>query len=815
MKKQILLLLLIASTAGWAQIQGRVTDSKNKPLSFVSVYLDGTVTGTTTNDSGTYILPIKSEGKYTVIFQFLGYKTQKKQVNVTSFPFELNVKLANEEVVLDEVVVSSEENPANQIIRNTIANKTKNTQKQEKFTADYYSKGLIRIKNAPKSILGAEIGDFGGGLDSTRTGIIYLSETVSKISSKKNPNRFKEKIIASKISGRDNGISFNRAKEVDFNFYENNVTIGNSELISPISNSAFGYYRYKLKGTFYTEDGKLINKVQLLPRRETDRVFSGFIYIIEDDWALYGVDVVTTGERINIVAVDTLNLKQNYNFSKSNNAWVLATQTIDFKAGMFGINLNGRFSAAFSNHNFSPVFNENTFGNMVLSFEKNATKKDSVYWNKLRPVPLTLEENEDYIKRDSIKEIRKSKKYLDSVDVAKNKFSVGDILGGYTYKNSYKKWQVDVSSPLRSIRFNTVQGWNSSVNVDFTKFDRPFVRKWNVGANFNYGLSDKKLRPTVNGYYIFNYFSRPILSFSGGITTQQFNNREPITPLFNTISSLFWERNYLKIYEKTFARASYSNEVFNGFRLYTSLEFADRKPLFNTTDYSVINRENVNYSANNPQLFNPHQIWTAEVGARIVFGQKYLMYPNQKFNLYSNKYPRLSLAYRKTFGSGNSQNHSDMFLARLRQNFSVGNMGNFEYNIRSGIFLEKKDIPLMDYLQPNGNLLKLAPNRPINRFNLLPYYQFASNDKYSEMHAEHNFQGFLLGKIPLLNKLNFHLVAGAKGLFTADRKPYTEYSVGLDNIGWGKWRFLRVDYVRSNYNGQSNNGFVFGISLLN
>jgi hypothetical protein len=52
-------------------------------------------------------------------------------------------------------------------------------------------------------------------------------------------------------------------------------------------------------------------------------------------------------------------------------------------------------------------------------------------------------------------------------------------------------------------------------------------------------------------------------------------------------------------------------------------------------------------------------------------------------------------------------------------------------------------------------------------------------------------------------------------LFTADRKPYTEYSVGLDNIGWGKWRFLRVDYVRSNHGGVSNDGFLVGFSLFN
>ena len=41
---------------------------------------------------------------------------------------------------------------------------------------------------------------------------------------------------------------------------------------------------------------------------------------------------------------------------------------------------------------------------------------------------------------------------------------------------------------------------------------------------------------------------------------------------------------------------------------------------------------------------------------------------------------------------------------------------------------------------------------------------------------------YLLRKIPLINKLNFHLVTGIKGLFMWHKKPYSEYSIGIDNI---------------------------------
>ena len=40
--------------------------------------------------------------------------------------------------------------------------------------------------------------------------------------------------------------------------------------------------------------------------------------------------------------------------------------------------------------------NKNNFSNEVLSFAKGATEKDGLFWENLRPVPLTSEEKNDY-----------------------------------------------------------------------------------------------------------------------------------------------------------------------------------------------------------------------------------------------------------------------------------------------------------------------------------------------------------------------------------------------------------------------------------
>ena len=823
MKKITLLFFLFVSITFIGQVKGKITDLNNNPLSFVSVYFDKTVTGTTSNDNGEYILELKKKGKHTIVFQFLGYKTLKKEVDVSSFPFELDVKLEEENVELTEVLISTKDNPANVIIRNVIANKDKNTDKFAQYTAKFYSRGLYRIKDAPEKFLGQSLGDFGGGLDSTRSGIIYLSETISEVKYQKKPKNFKENIIASKVSGRDNGISFNRAEDANINFYENSVEFGN-DLISPISTNAFSYYNYKLEGTFYDKNGKLINKINIIPKRKNDPVFNGSLYIVEDDWALYGADVTVTGAQINIPVVDVLKLKQNYNYSDENDAWVLISQSIDFKVDFFGFKFDGRFSSAFSNYNFKPNFTEKTFTNEVLTFEKEATEKDSVYWNKLRPVPLTIEEVQDYVIKDSIKVVRKSKVYLDSINKKQNKFSFLSPVTGYTFRNSYEKWSISYDGLINDLGFNTVQGFNTSVGASYFKTLNDTGKWWNLGAIVNYGFSDERARPIIFFNKKWDNITKPRLAISAGVTTAQFNDREPISGLDNMIRSLLRRQNFMKIYEKEFAKIGYSEEIKNGVYLSSSLEYANRKPLFNTSNYSFARQSMRDpYTSNNPidpqdftnASFTEHKIATLNIGTTFIFNQKYLSYPDRKFNVGNNKYPTLNVNYRKIFGASNSDLNSDLFLANLSQDVDAGNYGKLVYNLKGGMFLKQKNIAFMDNLQTNGNQLVFITGNQLNNFSLLEYYKFYTNDKYAEAHVEHNFKGAILGKIPLLNKFNFHLIGGAKTLFMADRNPYSEYSVGLDNIGFGKWRFLRVDYVKSFHAGIKNDGFLFRLNLLN
>ncbi len=174
----------------FSQITGRVTSASGENLPVVSVYINDTYIGTTTNDDGIYELNLSKTGDYTVVFQYLGYKTQKKSVSISTFPFALNTELIEEDISLNEVVINSKDNPADIIIRKAIEARKGNLEKQNTYTANFYSRGLLKIVNAPEKYSDKKW-VIRWCLDSTRNGIIYLSETIR--------NRFQNQNLKGKL----------------------------------------------------------------------------------------------------------------------------------------------------------------------------------------------------------------------------------------------------------------------------------------------------------------------------------------------------------------------------------------------------------------------------------------------------------------------------------------------------------------------------------------------------------------------------------------------------------------------------------------
>lgn len=826
MKNYTLLAFLFFSISNFAQIKGTITDEKGNPLPFVSVFEENTYSGTTSNEQGKYQLNVKEPGKNKITFQYLGFKTQKRTIPSDSKAITLDVKMPEESFALNEVVIDPKNNPAIAIIKSAIANKKDNSDKTARYTADFYSKGMFKVKDLPKKILGKKVDlgpDMASNLDSTGTGILYLSETISKIIFEK-PDKLKEKIIASKISGNNKGYSYNTASLSTYDFYDNTLDF-DVKMISPIADNAFSYYKYQLEGSFYDDNNQQIYKIKVIPKRDKEPVFEGYLYIVDDSFAIYAIDLNIKGYRMKNEFTEAMTLKQSFSYNSKNKIWTKNAQTLDFNAGIFGVKFSGKFNYVYSNYEFPPSFEKKTFGNEVVAFELNANKKDDAFWNQIRPIPLTIEESSDYNKKDSLQTIRKSKKYTDSVDAKNNKFKFTDILMGYDYKNTFKKYSFDYKGLLNitSLSFNTVQGFNLDSGFSFKKWNEEQGKSTSISTTFNYGFSDERFRAVGEFRHKFNNINYATIGVSGGTKVAQFNSFEPISKLINSISSLFFKDNYMKLYNLEYAQVNYSQNILNGVNLVGKVAYEQRKPLYNTTDYSFFKRDDV-YSSNNPlapndfttPAFDTHHLFKAAISTRINFGNKYISRPDGRYNIKDEKYPTVFLAFEKAFAASEKKYEFERLGASVLYDLSLGNKGTLGMNLRAGKFFNAENISFIDYRHFNGNQTHIGTSeRYLNVFNLMPYYAKSTNDSYFEMHLEHNDTGFIMNKIPLLNLLKSTMNLGFHSLAIPDRKPYTEFTVGLDNLGFGKFKIFRLDYVHSYQGGIQQNGVVFGLKILN
>src|SRR5215467_11606153 len=98
-------LSLVHFEEGAAQgIKGYVRDEAGNPLAFATIFVKRAGTGTTTNENGFYEIALDS-GRNEIVFQFLGYETQVRVVEIDNEIIELNLNLKPQTTVLPTVVV--------------------------------------------------------------------------------------------------------------------------------------------------------------------------------------------------------------------------------------------------------------------------------------------------------------------------------------------------------------------------------------------------------------------------------------------------------------------------------------------------------------------------------------------------------------------------------------------------------------------------------------------------------------------------------------------------------------------------------------
>ncbi len=790
----ILLLLLLRCCPALAQnfvVTGKITDIRGKALAFVPVYIKGTTNGAIANEHGIYNLKLQP-GTYTIVFRFIGYEQQTEEVIIVDQDVKLDIQLEPENYTLETYLPQETEVDSAAIIMQQVINKRKFYLNQVKeYSCQIYLKAVQKLLSAPHAFFKADVAKV-LNLNPERRGIISLFESVSQFNIK-HPGKVKEVMLGLKAAGGENPFGFNRASDLQVNLYENTLSWGGLSIhsyVSPIADNALRFYHYRLLQRF-TNDDKIIDVMEVKPKHDNEHVFHGVIYVVENDWRLYSADLHLY-KRAHIDFVDSLSIREQY-IPVTDSVWMPLSLNFSFTGKILGFKYIGYFLGIANNYNIAPAFGPDFFNGEVFDVGRGINKKDSVFWNSARPVPLLEDEKRYYHLFESAEKKQNENHARDSIKTNTNTFRpIPYVLKGYRYYDPFKKISISVPSPSKMVFYNTVEGWSADVKPQyFREFDRH--KTLTIEPEGRYGNSDKIF--TFNTYinYRYNPLKQAAVYGSFGSDFLDLNNSGTLSLFLNSLSTLFTGNNYLKLYKAEFASVGTQGEVCNGILLNGQIEYANRETVINTSLH-FIGKDSTQLTSNNPldpnsevPLFPHHKALSIRTSATFTFNQQYTINPEGKF-IEPTKYPRLRVNYRKGIPQfGSSVNYDFASVDFFQDQLKMGIYGFASYFVSFGKFFNNNTLYYPDFKQFRGGQ-SFFFDSSLGSFHFLNYYLYSTDKQYFEAHYEHNFAGLILGKIPLIRILNLEEIIGGSFLTQELLPGYKEYYVGL------KRSLIRLDY---------------------
>lgn len=863
----IIFFLLFSYTQLWAGgIRGVISNTKGELLRFTSVIVKKHNTGTMANADGAYLVNLKP-GTYEIDFQFLGYKTLTKRVTIGQDFVELNIKLEEQTVQLEEVQISSkEEDPAYTIMRKAIA-KIKIHQKQViSYQASAYVKNSIVLNKIPL-VLRKDLNK-----QNIKEGVPFLSESVMEISYSQ-PNSKYTKVLGQKSTFE--GISISDGFYL-FDFYE-----PGTNRVSPLSPLAFKYYRFEYEG-FFEDRGLIVNKIKILPKSYGDGVWQGTIYIIDDYWNIHSINVETIE--------NGLNLKLSQYYGPIEKVWRPINQRLDLSGKLFGFDflIKAQVNATYSSIKTNPAFveeiklidetkegksqealsrkilkqsktedllkeqkafslknlqkvmkdyekeerarakqkreNAEVLSNEIIEVDPQARSKDSTFWRSVRNIPLTAEEKKSYNYGDSIKVARVLKKDSLKQDSIRKSWQYFIMNYDFRLKNGKYLHFEPPYMPFVGLNYNSVEGVVADLGLGYKNYAFLSPRtqfRYNFYGNIRYAFQEKKLRGRL-GFDLEKGASK--VSVGVGKYIAQFDPNSYIFEWMNSVTTLFNEQNFMKIYDKKYLNFGYNFEQDPRWQFTANIEIARRTPLENLSKIYVIKDFPKNgFSVNNPpsleQPPGPFKANTALIGlVQVRWAPSNRLAVRNGIKRYI---PGRSPIFTFTYKKGMLDTDFDYLSIGIRQTVNTGQFGKLDYMFEGGQFVNNRRIFLMDMKHINNNYLNALQTGLFARYRLLDTrtpvegetnisyinpYRFSTRGRYVEGHVINEFKKLLLTQIPLARLYGLKEDIFINYLRSPTLKDYVEIGYGIDGI----LKAVRLEAVTSYENGKYQR---FGVKL--
>ena len=768
----ILLILSSSATAQSHKVFGKIINTRLEPLAFVSVEVKEIKTGTTTHEDGMYQVEL-DDGKYDLVFSIIGYQPQVVTVIIGRYDVEKNIILENENSKgLTEVIIKGKDK-ADEIIRNVIRNKDKITAAAGSYSCKIYIKAVQEDSSAKKNknVKVKNLADTANA-DLKRMALAEVALNYDYES----PQRTKEERTGVTKGKKADGLFYLSATEGDFNFYNNLVkvpSVSEVPILSPISYSGLLAYKFKTL-SIKNEGGKKVYVISVKPRQLSNSTVEGEIAIADSSWAI--LQTKFSFPKYHLPEYDFFEVDQDYDLV-NNRAWVIVRQQFTYSSKAGKKKVSGHTTVSYKDYELNKNFDKKHFGVEVSATAQSAYERDSTFWQTIRTEPLTQKEIRFIRYKDSIYTATHTEIYLDSMDRVINKITWKKILlSGQTFNDHEKerRWYIQ---PLSAF-YQPFQFGGSRIYLSFM-YNKTYPSKRNISLwnNLSYGIRNNDVNGSIRFTKLYNPFKR---SYYNITIERQFQYIFQGDAWINLL-----KRN--NIYLNNGLGLGHNFEIVNGLFLFTDLNIALRRSV---SGYKTNDRVDSLFGDiledNQAVYFKPYNALYGQVRLQYTPHQRYIREPKEKIIL-GSKWPTFYIALRKGIpGILGSEVNFNYLETGMEQEIKLGLAGISSYTIRTGSFLSRKDLRLVDYkFQRRGDpILFLNPREAFQSLDST----FPVFHRFYEAHYVHDFNGAIINKIPLLKNLQLREVAGAGFLIAPERSlRYAETFAGIERIF--KWPF--------------------------
>lgn len=799
--KNLFALLLFISTLVFSQtkVSGVILDDAKQPVSYATVAFKNSAEGVIADENGKFYL--ESKKTYPILaVSFVGYKDKEVALS-GEHNYDLKIVLENSNEIAEVKIyggkTSKKNNPAIDILRKIWERKKKNGLRQfNHYQYDKYEKIEFDINSIDSSFMKSKIFKnvefiFQHVDTSAITGKnflpIFINETMSKVYGDNAKNRTKNVLQANKYSGFGNanndGVNaFLKDLYADYDIYNNYLKFFDKDFVSPLSRTGIQVYNYVLADSTFI-DKKWCYNIVYYPRRKNELTFKGDFWVNDSTFAIKSINMEAS-KSANINWVRDIYIEQEFDvlndsvflLKRDHMMTDFALTKKEKSNGMYG-----KRTTMFKNHEFNQPKDDKFYREEVNTFDKEVYTKTDEYWDENRFESLNSNEKGIYEMLDTLKTVPKIKRFYNLVS----------ILGsGYIQVGKF-----DIGPIFSALGYNDVEG--QRVRFGGRTYFGP-NDPWRIQGYTAYGFKDDKVKYGINARVMLNKKNRFIVSLGNRRDVEQIG-------VSLTTSNDVLGRSFAS---SSFFSSGTNNKLTNvnltnlGFEIEPVKNLVFESSFSYRTLSSASSEFKLDYFTDNTYTTTSNNITQSEVNFLINYTPKRKMvgYGVDRIDVDLN-YPRFFVSYSQGLkGVFDSDFNYSKVQLYYRQPLLIGGFGRLFSTLEIGKTFGAVPLSLMGVIPGNQSYFIID-----NTYNLLNYYDFVA-DQYTSLHLEHNFNGKLFSRVPLLRKLNWREIIGVKAVYGSVSKEnialnasgqsyqapvdgYYEYSAGIGNI----FKVMRID----------------------